>query len=155
VVLTPLIQAVQTVGGGDDGGAMVDAQGGSRLELTVVTQIKLFYRPETLANYQRSDEDRLRFFLERDAQGQYCLMIQNPAPIHQSLDTLTLYQQGMETPMELDAPMIVPFGKHRIQLPQHFVSTRDLRASFSVLDDLGKIIHDEQKILFVWILKEH
>jgi len=132
----------------DNDGAAMDAQGGgSRLELTVLTQIKLFYRPAMLADYRRSDEDRLRFSLERDAQGLYCLSIHNPAPIHQSLDTLALHQQGMANPMRLDAPMIAPFGKYRIQLPQNFVPARDLRASFVNLGDRGERIHDEQKLL--------
>jgi len=140
----------------DDGGAVVGTQGGgNRLELTVLTQIKLFYRPAMLADYQRSDEDRLRFSLEGDAQGLYCLVIKNPAPIHQSLDALNLRQHGMANPMRLDAPMIAPFGKKKIQLPQNFVPARDLRANFVTLNDQGERIHDEQKLLFVWALKEH
>jgi len=128
----------------DDGGAAESKN--NRLELTILTQIKLFYRPGKLADYKRSEKDKLRFTLQQDENKQYWLNIHNPAPIHQSLDKLALYPENAKEAVKLDAPMIAPFADIRLKLVQLMASLHTARVRFSVLDDRGEAMNDEQSL---------
>jgi len=137
----------------DDG---EDGPQNNRLDFNILTQIKLFYRPKALADYKRSEEDKLRFTLERDAENQVWLNIHNPAPIYQSLDKLVLHYQDAKDSMTLDAPMVAPFGKTRIKAVKTnrslFLLTGQTspnkwsRIQYAILDDMGRVVEDEQKL---------
>jgi|GEM_PF-10603 len=121
-----------------------DKQTGSRLEISILTQIKVFYRPEKLAEWQQADKDKLRFALEQDAQGRYWLNIQNPVPIHQSINKITLHQAGDKARVELkETPMIEPFEKTRIKLPEKRIQSGGLNLTVATLNDNGEAVETE------------
>jgi len=117
----------------------------SRLDINILTKIKVFYRPQALHDYvPHSSADRLQFALERNAH-QPVLTIRNPAPIHQSLDSLILHQGEKDTPVALDAVMLVPFGNVQIPLPSNIPATAEkLWIKSATLDDNGNLIADAQ-----------
>jgi len=94
----------------------------NRLHMGFQSQLKLFYRPKALAEYADVSAldaaDRLRFALARDAGNRAWLSIHNPAPIHQTLATLTLHPSAAgAAPLALDAPTVAPFEEVRLALP--------------------------------------
>jgi len=124
-----------------------------RLYVSVQTRLKIFYRPRALAHYDAAalaSGDQLRFTLERDAAGLAWLRIHNPAPIHQSLATLTLHLPAPNTAaVALDAPMLAPFEEQRLALPKAAAhmglhDRETARIAFSTIDDDGNVIEDEQ-----------
>jgi len=117
-----------------------------RLHVSVQSRLKLFYRPQALARYNAGalgPAERLRFALTRDAAGQRWLSIHNPAPIHQSLATLTLHRKSPHGDAALDTPMLAPFETQRLALPPGFSSAT---LSFATISDDGHLIAGEQAL---------
>jgi len=138
------VPAEEVMNGGVVAKEEADKQTGSRLEISILTQIKVFYRPEKLAEWQQADKDKLRFALEQDAQGRYWLNIQNPAPIHQSINKITLHQAGDKARVELkETPMIEPFEKTRIKLPGKRIQSGGLNLTVATLNDKGEAVETE------------
>jgi len=118
----------------------------NRLHFSFQSRLKLFYRPEALAGYTNTDTlaraQRLRFTRVRDGDGRLWLRIDNPAPIHQSLATLTV-QGDDASPVTLDAPMLAPYAHVRLTLPLAVSSvSAALRLRFATLGDDGHLIED-------------
>jgi len=139
--------------------AIVDAHPSSphsdRLHMGFQSQLKLFYRPKALAKYSDAStldaSDRLRFALTRDAGNHAWLSIHNPAPIHQSLATLTLHPSTHAgAPLKLDTPTLAPFADVRLALPpdvdRYARSTSPVRLTFATINDDGELIEDEQTL---------
>jgi len=124
-----------------------------RLHVSVQTRLKLFYRPRALAHYDAAalaPNDRLHFALERDAAGLAWLRVHNPAPIHQTLATLTLHLPDAAA-ISLDASMLAPLEERRLPLPQAAIDiglreVTTARIVFAVIDDDGNVIEDEQAL---------
>jgi len=129
-------------------GDAAQASQGARLDINILTRIKLFYRPEALKGYvPHTSTDRLQFALERQRQNPPRLTIQNPAPIHQSLDKLSLHQGAQEHSVSLDGAMVAPFGQLQIPLPPETpVATAGLWIKVVTIDDNGSLIEDAQDL---------
>jgi len=143
-----------------------DRQDADRLEVSVVTRIKLFYRPAALAGIRhrvnQNTVARLRFGVQHDDAGEPWLVIDNPAPIHQSLARLTLVMEAAATAEHsaeniagniagnigwaLPTPMVAPFASARVRLPTRLpvAPSAQARLQFASLDDDGSLIEDEQ-----------
>jgi len=119
-------------------------EGENYIQLAFQVRIKLFYRPAALANYTLTDAHKLRFTLARNDKGEPVLNIRNPAPIHQSIGTLTL-AHGDER-MELDAPMLAPNSQLQLALPSPPPATSGLRVVYGTINDDGELMEDEQTI---------
>jgi len=120
----------------------------NRLDISILTRIKVFYRPQALADYRpHNPDDRLTFTVETDEQGQPWLRIHNPAPIHQTLDKLVLHQGDEETVIPDAVRMLPPFGQTRIKSPSA-INVADASLDVSTLDDHGKKIDYRQTIGF-------
>jgi len=126
-----------------------------RLYVSVQSRLKIFYRPQALARYNAGalgPDERLRFALTRDAAGQFWLSIHNPAPIHQSLATLTLHRQSPHGDAPLDTPMLAPFETQRLALPSDMAAgDTAMHASFATISfatiaDDGHLIAGEQAL---------
>jgi len=139
--------------------AMVDTNPQSmalnRLHMGFQSQLKLFYRPKALAKYADGfaldAADRLRFALARDAGARAWLSIHNPAPIHQTLATLTLHPSAAgAAPLELDAPTVAPFEEVRLALPPdaggRATATTRMRLTFATIDDDGNLVEEERTL---------
>jgi len=89
------------------------------LQIGVQSRLKLFYRPPALAHYDAAHlpaQEQLRFTQQADLHGQHWLVIDNPAPIHQSLARLSVHARGAPA-LALPAPMLAPFAQTRLALP--------------------------------------
>jgi len=112
----------------------------ARLDVSVLSRVKLFYRPQS---YPPETTQRLRFDVLREGQDAW-IAIHNPAPVHQTLATLTL--RGKDAALALDAPMVAPFSETRVRVPPAAFSqalSADWILEFAVIDDDGNLIHDQ------------
>jgi len=128
-----------------------DEQTPNHLNISVQTRIKLFYRPAALADYlPHRAADRLRFELEKDGASDNPttrLLIHNPAPIHQSLDSLTLHQGDAPLAVPLPAPMLAPFERRAIALPPQVTAhAAGLWIKAVTVNDNGNLIDDAQDL---------
>jgi len=109
----------------------------NRLDISILTRIKVFYRPEAIAVHKWSEKDWLHFKVEKDEQNQNWLIIHNPAPVHRTINKAELHQDD-DDPIELkEVPMIPPFEKQKIKL-QDIPDTNNLRLIVTSLNDLGQ-----------------
>jgi len=116
-----------------------EAEQGNRLDISIVTRIKVFYRPETVEAHKWSEDDWLKFSLETDKQNQHWLVIHNPAPVHRTINKVVLHQ-GDEEIIELkDVPMIEAFSKRKVRLDDS-PNTSNLRFIVTSVDDRGRLI---------------
>jgi len=125
------------------------------IQVGFVVSLKVFYRPQRLIDYSFTDADRLRFALQRDGEGRSWLLIRNPAPLHQTLGTLTL-TTGSGAPIEFDSdtlPMVSPFGQARIVLPERSGAGANPSApsapqvTFTLVNDDGNRTAEDQRPL--------
>jgi len=121
---------------------------GGRLDINILTKIKVFYRPEALKGYvPHTSGDRLQFVLERNGQHLHALTIHNPAPIYQNLDKLILHQGEKDTPVPLESVMVAPFGNMQIPLSAEIpVTAEKLWIKAVTIDDNGNLIEDAQDL---------
>jgi len=118
---------------------------GNRLSTSVQSRLKLFYRPQALAQHTLADlepDSQLHFSREQDATGQMWLTLHNPALLYQSLATLTLRLPD-DTTVALDTPMLAPFATQRLALPPTNTSST-MRVQVDTLSEDGNLIHREQ-----------
>jgi len=118
--------------------------GENHIQFAFHVRIKLFYRPESLADYTLTDAHKLRFSLGRNEAGEPALDIRNPAPIHQSIGTLTLIR-GDER-IELDAPMLTPESQLQLPLSAASSASSGLRVEYSTIDDDGALVKGAQAL---------
>jgi len=128
-------------------------QGGNRLDISIVTRIKVFWRPEKLtgSNYKWSEKDAVWLALEKDEQNQHWLVINNPSPYHLSVDKLTVYEgdskakkaDKTEIPAPVDALMLLPFGKQKIKLAQAPTKPETVHAVIVYIGDWGELLEME------------
>jgi len=111
--------------------ALPDGDADSRLDVSVLSRLKLFYRPEVIAALryrvnQKSDVAPLRFSLQSQE-----LLIDNPAPIHQTLATLAINDTAL-------APlMVAPLATVRVPVPAPLSHRATLR--YATIDDDGNL----------------
>jgi len=124
----------------------IDQSRQNRLDITIMTRIKLFYRPKKLADYQASDAEKLHFTIRRDAQKQAWLGLHNPAPVYQNLDKLVVQHIDGEKShaVALDAPMLAPFSEQHIPLPSTLPVADKMRITFTTIGDRGELLQAEQ-----------
>jgi len=119
------------------------AEQDARLDVSVLSRIKLFYRPLSMV---AASLPALRFAVARAGKDLW-LTIHNPAPVHQTLGSLTLHAQ--DALFTLDAPMIAPFENARVRVPPAALSrtpSTGWRLKFTVIDDDGNWIAHEQAL---------
>jgi len=114
------------------------------IQLAFHVRIKLFYRPDSLADYVLTEAHKLRFSLSRNDAGEPVLNIHNPAPIHQSLGTLAL-AHGDER-IELDAPMLTPESRLQLPVGKPLPASSGLRVVYSTINDDGALASAEQAL---------
>jgi len=116
-----------------------------RLEVSVLSRIKLFYRPRAVAQGPGAARtaDSLRFTLLRDGQDLW-LEIDNPGAIHQTLGTATLHVA--DTELTLDAPMLEPFAQRRIRAAELPTAFSSARLVFTLIDDDGNVLAHTQEL---------
>jgi len=115
----------------------------ARLDVSVLSRLKLFYRPPSLL---AAPLPALRFAVAHEGQDLW-LAIHNPAPVHQTLGSLTLHAQDVL--LTLDAPMIAPFENARVRLPPAALSrtpSTGCLLKFTLIDDDGNWIAHEQAL---------
>jgi len=119
------------------------AEQDARLDVSVLSRLKLFYRP---ASMLAAPLPALRFAVAREGQDRW-LAIHNPAPVHQTLGSLTLHAD--DALLTLDAPMIAPFDNARVRLPPAALSRTPSTGcwlKFTLIDDDGNGIAHEQAL---------
>jgi len=119
----------------------------ARLDLSVLSRIKLFYRPQAITI---ASQHPLRFRITREEDEPW-LLIHNPAPVHQTLGHVRL--RSNDTALALDAPILPPFSSARVRLPDAAITALQQRTGstagtleFSVIDDDGNWINDAQTL---------
>jgi len=120
------------------------AGGENYIQLAFHVRIKLFYRPQSLADYVLTDAHKLRFSMDQNEVGEPILSIHNPAPIHQSIGTLAL-AHGDER-IELDAPMLTPDSQLQLPVGKPLPANSGLRVVYSTIDDDGALVDAEQAL---------
>jgi len=111
----------------------------ARLDLSVLSRLKLFYRP---ASMRVAPVPALRFHLTREGETAW-LVIHNPAPVHQTLGSLALRTE--DAALTLDAPMLAPFDTTRVRVPPAALSrapSADWTLAFTLIDDDGNAHED-------------
>ena len=110
----------------------------ARLDLAMNTQLKIFYRPASLAKMNIEQiAAQLRFSLQQSA-GQWFLLCHNPTPYHISFTGLKVIhgQQSRVVAKQMD--MMTPAQANRIYpLEQASQSAEFDRIEFTLLDDQG------------------
>jgi len=128
-------------------------QTGNRLDISIVTRIKVLWRPEKLMrpNYQWTGKDDLWLALEKDDNNQYWLVLNNPSPFHLSVDKLTVYEgdrkaekkDKTEIPAPVQALMLLPFGKQKIRLANAPAKPETVHAVIVYIGDWGELLEME------------
>jgi len=128
-------------------------QPGNRLDISIVTRVKVFWRPEKLMrpNYKWTEKDDLWLALEKDEGNQHWLVIHNPSPFHLSVDKLTVYEgdrkaekeNKTEIPAPVDSLMLLPFGKQKIKLAQAPAKPETVHAVIVYIGDWGELLEME------------
>jgi len=107
----------------------------SRLDVSILSRLKLFYRPADVARVryrvnQKSPVPALRFSLQGQA-----LVIDNPAPIHQTLASLSINNT------DVGSVMLAPFATIRVAAPPALPDP--VRLTFATIDDDGNLDEHE------------
>jgi len=116
----------------------------SRLDVSVLSRLKLFYRPAALAGvrYQVNKHVTvapLAFRLESETVAgkagdkRLFLVIDNPAPIHQTLSRLVLNDH-----IKLEPTMVAPFQTVRLRVRQPLTAA-SVRLDYTLIDDDGNL----------------
>jgi len=114
------------------------------IQLAFHVRIKLFYRPQSLADYVLTYAHKLRFSMGKNEAGEPILNIHNPAPIHQSIGTLALAHNDER--IELDAPMLTPDSRLQLPVGKPLPASSGLRVVYSTIDDDGALVNAEQAL---------
>lgn len=118
--------------------------GSNQLQIGFRSRIKLFFRPQALAQAQQQGFAALQFARVRDAAGRAVLRINNPAPVHQSLNTLLVEQGAQRHP--LATPMVAPGAQLELVLPEALDADTPARLHFSIINDDGNAEGGEQAL---------
>lgn len=110
------------------------------LQMAFRTRIKLFYRPEQLAQTAKHPANKLTW--NKSATG---LVIENPSPFYISLTGIELKTKDGEN-KSLEADMIAPFSKVTIAVDdkQQLAETNSL--TFNFINDFGGAQYVDKKI---------
>lgn len=117
----------------------------NHLQLSFRTRLKIFFRPGPVADHVLSDSDALKFILQQDGGQNVSLKIRNPAPLHQTLNTLTVIDpMGRQT--TLDPIMIAP--RQAVEIPFNLdldgaSGGERWHVHFSTIDDFG-VAHEQE-----------
>lgn len=118
----------------------------NHLQVSFQTRLKIFFRPEPIAKRVRSESDDLRFALRRKGDKTVSLSIQNPSPLHQTINTLAItLQKGKK--IALKSVMIDPGQAVDIPLNHRIdgmAGAIHWRVHFSTIDDFG-VVHEQEK----------
>lgn len=121
------------------------AEDANRLQLSFRTRLKIFFRPGPVAGHALSNSDALEFMLQQDGAQRISLQVRNPAPLHQTLNTLAVIDPtGRQT--ALDPIMIAPHQVVEIPFDLDLKGASDReswRVQFSTIDDFG-IAHEQE-----------
>lgn len=116
-------------------GAVPDVQ---RVTLAMNTQMKIFYRPQTLTISLEEALPKLLFRLRHDKE-RWWIECENPTPLHVSLTSITVQDGAVGRSVEQQMDMMVgPFSKKNYAIFGTLGSEGKHQIRFHYLDDAGE-----------------
>ncbi|MEN0612970.1 molecular chaperone [Klebsiella indica] len=110
-------------------------EGKAMLQMAFRTRIKIFYRPQALAQYDVEHEIEKIKTLKVHCGNEMCIRIENKSPFHYTLSKITL-QSGKEIKNLPSDGIISPFSSLDISLGK-LVAVNENIKSFIWIDDYG------------------
>lgn len=125
------------------------AEGKSQLMVSVVSQLKVFYRPKGLAGTPAAAVDGLKWVLAKDADGGRVLRVSNDAAYAVSIATNVRLRNaaGEERTVPVNANTFPPRSQSEFPIPAEVAALAgDEAVLFGYLDDLGTFHEVEAKL---------
>lgn len=115
-------------------------QGSSLLKLAMNTQLKIFFRPQTLTLVPQEAIGKLTFRLQTDGENAW-LEFNNPTPLDISFTSLRVTgRSGHTKARQQDDMMIKPFSQRRYLL-EHNVGSEAVSVEANYINDDGEILN--------------
>ena len=114
-----------------------DKHGSGALQIAFRTRVKLFWRPQALAENTLEDSVKKIEITASDCGGNRCLLVKNNSPLHVTLMDLTL-NDGTEIKQLPDDGLLAPLSTKTVLLSKRATGSSIVK-TFSWIDDYGVV----------------